>query len=146
MTVQFGAILLVALSLVPGGAHLLELPAKMRLDREDYLVAQRLYRGWALSGIPLVGALVATLWLAVLSNGLAVAAAALACFLLGTTLLLFLVWIRPVNLQTHGWSVAPPNWQALRGRWEFGHAVNAVLTLAALAAAIVSVLADRIGG
>ena len=53
----FAAVLLTALSLVPTWAHVLEIGAKLGLGRDDYLVAQRLYRGWDLTGIVLVLAL-----------------------------------------------------------------------------------------
>jgi hypothetical protein len=46
---QFTAIILTALALVPGGAHLLELAHKITLDQAQYLTVQQLYRGWALS-------------------------------------------------------------------------------------------------
>lgn len=110
----------------------------MRLDRDEYLIAQRLYRGWALAGIPLTGAMIAILWLALSSSGLSSAASIIAFSLLAVTLLLFFAWIRPVNVETHGWTIAPPHWQTLRRRWEFGHAANAWLTLGALVAVISS--------
>ena len=37
---QFAAIILTALALVPVGAHLLELAAKISLDRPQYLTVQ----------------------------------------------------------------------------------------------------------
>lgn len=54
---RFLAIVLTALALAPGLAHVLELPHKIVLDRQDYLVVQGLYRGWSLLGIVLLGAL-----------------------------------------------------------------------------------------
>ena len=63
---QFLAIVLTALALVPAGAHLAELPNKIGLDQEAYFVVQNIYRGWALFGIALFGALAANLALAIL--------------------------------------------------------------------------------
>jgi hypothetical protein len=44
-TLQFVAIVLTALGLVPGGAHLLEMTKKMSLDRDQYMTVQQIYRG-----------------------------------------------------------------------------------------------------
>ena len=64
-TLQFLAIVLTALALVPGGAHLFALPNKIRLVEVDYFVTQNVYRGWALFGIVLFGAMFANLALTV---------------------------------------------------------------------------------
>jgi hypothetical protein len=42
------------------------------------------------------------------------------------------VFIFPVNQQTQNWTILPDNWQQLRNRWEFSHAINAVLYFVAL--------------
>src|SRR5512145_1452610 len=47
---RFVALLFTALALAPGLAHLLELPNKMTLSREEYLTVQQIYRGWAWLG------------------------------------------------------------------------------------------------
>jgi hypothetical protein len=54
---QFVAVILTALGFVPGGAHLFELPNKIALSERDYLVAQSIYRGWALFGSIIVAAM-----------------------------------------------------------------------------------------
>lgn len=46
-TIYFIAVFFVALALGPALAHLLELPNKINLGREDYLTVQQIYRGWA---------------------------------------------------------------------------------------------------
>jgi hypothetical protein len=46
-------------------AHLLELPNKINLSREDYLKVQQIYRGWALLGFVVVGAFLSTLALTI---------------------------------------------------------------------------------
>jgi hypothetical protein len=43
----FLSLLFAALALAPAMAHLLELPNKINLSREDYLKVQQIYRGWA---------------------------------------------------------------------------------------------------
>jgi len=67
--VQFLALVLTALALVPAGAHLFALPNKINLVAEQYFNVQNIYRGWSLFGIVLAGALVANLALAVLLRG-----------------------------------------------------------------------------
>ena len=55
--IQFLAIMLTALALVPGGTHLAALPNKMAMAQAAYSIAQQIYAGWALFGIVLFGAL-----------------------------------------------------------------------------------------
>jgi hypothetical protein len=62
----FFSLLFAALALAPALAHLLELPNKIGLSRDDYLIVQQIYRGWALLGIVILGALLSTLILAIL--------------------------------------------------------------------------------
>jgi hypothetical protein len=64
--VRVCALLLVALCLVPAGAHLSELPNKIGLPRDQYMLVQQIYRGWALFGIIIFAALAATATQAVL--------------------------------------------------------------------------------
>ena len=59
--IQFLAIMLTALALVPSGAHLAALPDKMTMTQAAYFVAQQVYAGWALFGFVLFGALGANL-------------------------------------------------------------------------------------
>lgn len=53
-TVQFLAVVLTALVLVPSGAHLFELPNKINLAESDDFIMQSIYRGWSLFGIALI--------------------------------------------------------------------------------------------
>jgi hypothetical protein len=55
--VGFSALLFAALALIPAGAHLAEMPHKIALTRDEYLVVQQIYRGWALFGVVVVGGL-----------------------------------------------------------------------------------------
>lgn len=139
---QFVSIILIALSLIPGGAHLMELPNKMGLDRESYLVVQQIYRGWAYAGFVLIPAIAAALILAVSSwsQRTPFLFATASFVLMAASLVSFFMWVYPVNQVTENWTVAPENWQALRAHWEYVHAVNAVITLAALVSALVATL------
>jgi len=130
------AVLLTALTLVPAGAHLLALPNKIALPRDAYLAAQQIYASWALLGVVLLAAVAANLALA---GGLRRARAAswpaiAAALLIVATLAIFFVWVYPANQATANWTTMPAGWETLRRQWEYGHAVNAVLTFAALLA------------
>lgn len=142
---EFLAILLTALALIPGGAHALALPNKIRLPQERYFAAQQIYQGWALVGIVSVAALMADLGLAyALRDQPAASWLSLAGGLcLAATLVMFFVRIWPANQDTDDWASTPPNWQALRKRWEYGHLANAALTLAGLCLIIAAVLTAR---
>jgi hypothetical protein len=143
--VQFLAIVLTALALVPAGAHLFELPNKIGLAEEAYFVVQGIYRGWALFGIVLFGALAANLALAIMvrRKRAPFRLASLAFLAVAATLAIFFTWTYPANLATRDWTVVPTNWQELRLQWEYAHAANAVLTFLALCAVTWSVLLTR---
>ena len=115
---QFVAIVFTALALVPAGAHLAELLNKIHLAQEEYFVVQSIYRGWALFGIVLFGALAANLILAVLLRRQRAPfwLAFLAFLLVAATLAIFFTWTYPTNQATSNWTVVPANWQELRTR------------------------------
>jgi len=142
---QFLATVLIALALVPAAAHLAALPNKIDLPQDEYFIVQGIYRGWALFGIVLFGALAASLALAILLRGSGHAFwLALGAFLLiAATLAIFFMWTYPANQATQNWTNAPANWMALRTQWEFAHAAGAVLTFAALCLVTASGLARR---
>jgi hypothetical protein len=144
--VQFLAIVLIALALVPGGAHLLELPNKIGLPQEQYFTVQATYLGWALpAGIVLIGALAASLVLTIMLRGqgapfrLTLAAFLLVC----ATLVVFFIWTYPANQATSNWTAVPVHWRALRAQWEYSHAANAVLTFIALCTVTLATLIER---
>jgi hypothetical protein len=143
---RFFAVVSTALALVPAGAHFFELPNKIGLPRDAYLVAQGLYRGWALFGFVLFAALAADLGLAAVLRRrrrrvpawLALAGGSL----IALTLAVFFTWTYPANLATENWTRMPPDWEALRQQWEYSHAANAGLTFLALCAVVLSVVLD----
>lgn len=135
-------------ALVPGGAHLFALPNKIGLDRDTYFAVQGIYAGWALFAAPIFGAILANsaLWLLERRRDPASARAALAAALLIVlTLVVFFVWVFPGNQATANWTEAPANWEALRRRWEYGHAASALLTFAALLATGRAIIGTRTG-
>jgi hypothetical protein len=142
---RFASVLLTAIAMAGGFAHLLELPNKIGLSREDYLTVQQIYRGWALLGIAVVGALVSTTVLAVrvrrTPTEFYLTLAAALCIAL--SLLVFFVLTFPANRRTANWTVLPENWQDLRRRWEYSHAVGAGLYFLALSLLTLSLLVKR---
>jgi hypothetical protein len=139
---QFAAIIFTVLALVPGGAHLLELPNKLKLDDQSYMIVQRIYSGWALAGVVLAGAIISNLWLAVRSRpqALPFAFACASAALLVITLITFFIWVFPANQATEQWTSAPENLAQLRSQWERTHAINAILTLFAVIATVLASL------
>lgn len=65
-TFRLLSVILTAWALSAGLAHLFALPNKINFTREEYPIVQQIYRGCALLGIVVVGALVSTLILTVM--------------------------------------------------------------------------------
>ena len=137
------ALLLAALALAPSMAHLLELPNKIGLSRDDYLTVQHIYNGWALLGIVIFGALVSTLALTIMSRRKprAFTPALIAFLCIAGTQIIFWTFTYPANAETSNWTVLPEHWEALRTQWEYSHAASAILNLIALIMLVLSVLA-----
>ncbi len=130
--VEFLAILLMAIGLIPAGAHVFELFGKIGLDRDAYFTVQQIYAGWAYFGIVLIAAVVVNLILAVLLRGErpAFIFAAMGLAAIVANLAIFFAFTFPENVATKNWTVIPENWEALRRQWEYSHAVNAVVMFA----------------
>jgi hypothetical protein len=143
--VAFVAILLTALYLVPGGAHLFELPGKMRLGRDAYFATQQIYAGWAWFGIVLFAALAADVALVVTSRHerLPLVLALIGLGAMVANLAIFFAFTAPANAATGNWTSIPANWELLRTQWEYSHAVNALVTLAGLCAVTLAGLLSR---
>ena len=130
-------VVITAVAMIPGGAHLFELPGKIDLPGQDYFLVQSIYRGWALFGIPLALALVANVLLSLKLRKTDRAGARWAmasAWLIAATLVHFFVRVFPANQATRNWTTMPANWESLRIAWEYGHAINAVVLLAAFVA------------
>jgi hypothetical protein len=134
-----------AISLIPAGAHLFEMVAKLKLSAEAYMLVQTIYAGWAFFGIPIFLSLVLlalhawllrhdrrAMWLSLLSLAL-----------IALTQVIFWTYTQPMNALTENWTIAPPDMSATRAQWEYSHAVNAVLTFAAFLAGVAAVLLSR---
>jgi hypothetical protein len=144
-TIYFLSLVFAALALAPDMAHVLELPNKITLSREDYLTVQQMYRGWALLGSVVAGELLSTLVLTIMvreeRKAFLCTCIVLLC-IIGTQVV-FWTYTYPVNHATHNWIMLPENWMALRRQWEYSHATSPVLNLVALVMLIFSVLARK---
>jgi hypothetical protein len=142
---QFAALVLTAIALMPAGAHFFALPNKLHLAQVDYFIVQNIYRGWALFGIVLIANLIANSALAIALRGtrgpLVFVLINVLCQV--ATLAIFFVFTFPANSATANWTAIPPNWEALRWQWEISHAVNAVIAFAGFCALTISVLLTR---
>jgi hypothetical protein len=134
----FLAILLTGLAMGAALAHLLEMPRKLGLSRDDYLVTQQIYAGWAWLGVLLLlelVAMVATAWLG-RGDGLVLWLALAAIAALAVAQAIFWTWTFPANAATQQWTMLPDNWEALRTQWEYSHAAGAVFQVIAFAALV----------
>lgn len=134
---------LMAIILIPSGAHLFELPGKIGLERDAYFTVQGIYAGWALFGVPLFAAVGANAALAFAERRRDPAAArraAAAAVLVLASLIVFFVWIFPANQATANWTQRPEAWEALRRQWEWAHAANALVVFAAFLATAAAVI------
>lgn len=142
---QFAALVLFAVALMPAGAHFFAMPNKLHLAQNDYFIVQTIYRGWALFGIVLFGNLIALAALAFVQRG-PTAPFVLVLLALASqiaTLAIFFTVVFPANKATSNWTTIPANWEQLRAQWEWGHAVDAVISLAGYCALVLSVLLTR---
>ena len=127
-------------------AHVLELPKKMSLSKENYLTVQSIYSGWAWLGIAEIGALILSiLWLiSIRSKKKLFNILLVACIYFLLSLVIFFVYTYPANIQTHNWTQLPANWEQLREQWEYSHAVHTALNFIGVCLLIIVLLKERI--
>ena len=138
-------IVMVALCLVPAGAHFFELTNKMSLSPVAYMTVQKIYSGWSFFGVPIIAALLLTSIHAFMmrNDRAAFLMSVAAALCLAATQVVFWMFTYPINVSTDNWTVAPETFEAARRQWEYSHAVNAVLTFVAFVAIILSVLSHK---
>ncbi|SMH30037.1 hypothetical protein [Mesorhizobium australicum] len=137
MILKLLTLALTTLTVIPGGAHLFELPAKIGMTEAEYFTAQSIYAGWALFGVAIFAAIAANgflSWTLRRKDRVAARSALASALLICLTLVVFFIWVFPGNQATSNWTSIPGNWEDLRRNWEYGHAVNAVITFIALLA------------
>jgi hypothetical protein len=142
-------IMLTALSMSAAFAHLLEMPAKLRMDGAAWLsLLQTLYPPafGRVGGVAEIGAVVTAIVLVVLvrSRPRALPCTIVAALCLIATHAAFWIWVAPVNatLLPLTPETLPADWTGLRDQWEYTHAARAVLQIVALGALVWSVLVE----
>ncbi|WP_064710734.1 hypothetical protein [Rhizobium bangladeshense] len=141
--VFFIALLATALALGGAMAHLLELPNKISLARNDYFVVQKAYRGWNRLAFFLLIQLIAIVSVAIMSRyepSVFWPAVVSALCLLGAQAV-FWVYTYPANVATKNWTGIPDDWETLRTNWEYSHAAGAVCQVLAMSSLIIAALA-----
>jgi len=140
--VFFIALLATALALGAALAHALELPNKINLPEREYFIIQQVYRGWNQLAYLLVIQLISMLAVAVFSwykpRVLWPTLAAILCLLCAQAL--FWTFTYPANVATDNWTAIPADWDSLRTRWEYSHALGAAFQVLAMSALIIAVL------
>jgi hypothetical protein len=131
-------------------AHVMELPNKLRLEGPLWLaVQQHLYNGWGpLIGAPTeIGGLVISAALVAIhrKSRPAMLLYGLATIAYCGMLLSFFLLNKPVNEALNGWTAQtlPVDWDRYRLQWEIGHAVAALLAIAAFLATAAAALAQK---
>ncbi len=163
LIIQGATVFLVAVAMSLSLAHALELPGKMRLDRDTYAAVQAIYYpGFTYGGLGEGLGMVATLILLFITSAGSVAwwwTLAAFVLLLAMHAVYWVVthpvnkfWLKDVRLEGAGGEffkldpmgkgqaaeLGAEGWKKLRDRWEYSHLVRAVLAAAALIAMIVA--------
>ena len=151
-TWRFVTLLLAALGLTLGAAHVLELPPKMAYDAEMYAaVTSTLYRLFGAIGGPVqVAAVVAAAVLTYLVRGRPTFRLTLAGTLgLALSIVLWALLVAPVNAEwgrvlasPGGGESVPATYARLRPRWEYGHVMAFAAWLAGFCLLLLSVIAE----
>jgi branched-subunit amino acid ABC-type transport system permease component len=140
--VSFISLFFTALALCPYVAHLMAFPNKMEMTKEEYFIAQQVYSGWSYSSILILLSFVSTIVLSILAkdHDRVLRFSLGSVFCIGMSLMVFFVFTFPANQFTRNWTFLTQSWEDLRIQWEYSHAFNAVLYIAAEALLIMSVL------
>jgi hypothetical protein len=164
LLLQVVTVFLAAVAMSLALAHALELPGKMRLDKQTYIAVQTIYYpGFTFGGFGEVLGMIATLVLLALTpvnnpafwwivTGLIALLAMQAVYWIMTHPV-NKFWLRDTHLQglAEGFFAldplkqgAPPengneSWRRLQNRWEYSHVLRAILSAIALIALIVAI-------
>lgn len=140
--VSFLSLFFTALALCPYVAHLMAFPNKMEMDKQEYFIAQQIYNGWSYSSVLICISFASAILLSIFAreHDTVLRFALGAAFCIGMSLMVFFVFTFPANQVTKNWTSQPEYWEDLRIQWEYSHAFNAILYMAAEALLILSVL------
>jgi hypothetical protein len=145
-TLRFLTLMLAALSMGMAFSHLLEMPAKLAYQGPVWLMLQQtLYGNFRILGLLLeTGAVACALALTLFVRGPAFGYTVFAAICLVAAHAAWWAGAAPVNAAMAQLTpqTLPPDWGVLRAQWEYTHAARAVLQIAALAALVLSLLAE----
>jgi hypothetical protein len=143
--VQLAAIALTALALIPAGAQVFELSAKLALSPSNYVMVQSVHHAWVLfaSAMLLASAAIGLHGYLVNRNAASFGWSMVALALVGVAQVVFWMFAYPANAATEGWSVLPADFEMLRRQWEFAFAAAGVFSFAGLLALARSIGASR---
>jgi hypothetical protein len=143
---SFVTISLAALLMGCTFGHVLEMPAKLKMEAPFWMtIQQRLYRAFApIGGSIEIAAILATAVLAFLVRGdqrvfyLTLGAA---ISLAGAFFVVWLMFTNTVNVEVSKWKARsiPEDWKQWRAQWEFSHAGRFVLQLIGFGALLLAV-------
>lgn len=147
---QFITIMLTSLSLSLSMAHLVELPQRIKFDRQlwvEVTVFKNVYRLFGSVGAVFeVGAILTAIVLAFLVRK---RRSAFYWTLGGAVLLVlafvsWIVFVAPMNAEFARWltNPIPANWTRYRDQWEYAHATNAIIKIFGLSLLVLSALVE----
>ncbi len=141
---KFLTILFVVITLSALMAHLLELPNKMNLSKDNYQSVQQIYRGWSWLGIFEIGAIVLTLIWAIIErrNKKIFPFLLTALLFFVVSIITFFIFTFPANTATENWTQLSQDWQVLQKNWEYSHASRAILSLIGFSFLMVAILKE----
>jgi hypothetical protein len=143
--VQFAAIALTALALMPAGEQVFELSGKLALSPADYVMVQSVHHAWVLfaSTMLVASAAIGLHSYLVSRNATSFGWSMVALVLVGAAQIVFWAIAYPANAATEGWSVVPVDFELLRRKWEYAFAAAGVLSFAGFLALVRSIGASR---
>lgn len=148
---RFAAMMLAALTLGLGFCHLMQLPS--RLGWDQYLWVGSTVQGGLYAAFGSVGAVIFLATVIVLALNAyftrehgrpGFRLALIAALLFAAALVLWWVLVYPVSVELAKWvnGPVPSDWTDYRARWEWGHAIIALVELLGFGALLGAVLAD----
>ena len=157
LTLEVLTVVLAAIALATTVAHALELPGKLRLDKDEYLAVQAIYYpGFTMAGmaepVAILAALVLLLFTATSTQFWLVALAAAALVIMHAIFWLVTqpvnkYWLRDADLTEAakrffgrlGRNAREPDWTALRDRWEWSHVARALVAAVAFVLLVIAI-------
>jgi hypothetical protein len=147
---RFITLMLTSLSLSPSIAHLLEMPQRLKFDQQLWVkvtVLENVYRLFGSIGAAFeVGAVITAIVLSFLvrKHHSVFRWTVSGAVLLLLALVSWILFVAPMNAEFAQWltSPVPADWVRYRNQWEYTHAINAFIKLAALSLLVISVVIE----